>query len=606
MYIGASAFGARHAAGNTVGDIAELCRYAHRYGARVYATVNTVVYDAELDEALRLLGQLNEAGVDAVLVQDMGLYDTARHSESLANMVWHASTQTDNRTTEKVRWLRDIGFERVVLARETRIEDIAAIHRAVPDVELEAFVHGALCVSLSGQCYASEACLGRSANRGECAQMCRMKYSLIDADGKKVAPDAYWLSLKDQCQVGNIERMVRAGVTSLKIEGRLKDVAYVKNVVAAYSRRLDEAIAHVNAEQAAGHEPLTRSSWGRVELAFEPDLRRTFNRGYTTYCADGREPEIASVQTPKAIGEPVGIVRDVRRGRQASLSLTAATATIAGGDGLCFFNAESGALEGFRVNRVEFGRLYPLAMPTGLTPGTRLYRNQDHAFDQTLAGSTARRVVPIAMHVKDCGDSLRLTISGPAMSGEAALPLAMRQVAEKPQTDNIRRQLTRLGGTIYECERIDIAASLDRVFIPSSQLADLRRRAVEAITLTATPSTLASSTAYAPFPHDEYYTKHPSLYNATNRAARDFYARCGVSTAQGFERNAAASPGTPLMRCHHCLRYALGHCVRHGGRRPAWHEPLSLRLADGTAFRLDFDCKNCIMNLKTLPPYSLP
>lgn len=595
MYIGASAFGARHSAGNTVGDIAELCRYAHQYGAKVYATVNTVVYDAELDDALGLLGQLDEAGVDAVLVQDMGLYDTARRRAALANMLWHASTQTDNRTAEKVRWLRDVGFTRVVLARETTIEGIAAIHRAMPDVELEAFVHGALCVSLSGQCYASEACLGRSANRGECAQMCRMKYSLVDADGKKVAPDAYWLSLKDQCQIGNIERMVRAGVTSLKIEGRLKDVAYVKNVVAAYSRRLDEAIASINAEQAAGRETLRRSSWGKVELTFEPDLRRTFNRGYTTYCADGRQPDIASVQTPKAICEPVGTVRDVRRGRQASLALADATARISNGDGLCFFNAESKALEGFRVNRVEFGRLYPLAMPAGLTPGTRLYRNQDKAFDQTLAGSTARRVIPVAMRLEDCGGSVRLTISGPAISGEATLPLAPRQTAEKPQTDNIRRQLTRLGGTIYECGSIDIAASLDRVFIPSSQLADLRRRAVSAITLAAITSKPVSNTAYAPFPHDEYYTKHPSIYNATNHAARDFYARCGVPAVGGYGEGFTKLGKAPLMRCHHCLRYALGHCVRHGGRRPTWREPLSLRLADGTAFRLDFDCKNCLM-----------
>ena len=318
VYIGAQRFGARAAAGNSVDDIAELCRYAHQFDAKVYVTVNTIIYDHELADTQQLLEELAQVHVDAILVQDMGLLSMRNEQWEMRNdhssLVFHASTQTDNRTPEKVAWLHSLGFKRVVLARELSIDEIAEIHRQVPDVELEVFVHGALCVSYSGVCYASQYCFGRSANRGECAQFCRMKFDLLDADGRVIERDRHLLSLKDMCQIDNLEALIKAGAVSFKIEGRLKDVGYVKNVVAAYSQRLNQIIK-------AHPEEYCRASMGRCTYSFTPDLRKTFNRGYTTYFANGRQPDIASFDTPKAMGEYVGHVKEIRSMWQVRLVL---------------------------------------------------------------------------------------------------------------------------------------------------------------------------------------------------------------------------------------------------------------------------------------------
>ena len=287
VYIGAPRFGARAAVGNSIDDISQLCDYAHQFSAKVYVTVNTILYDSELDEVRQLMQRLAEIGVDAILVQDMALLNLHYSPITL-----HASTQTDNRTPEKVRWLRDIGFSRVVLARELSAAEIAEIHRQVPDIELEVFVHGALCVSYSGQCYASQHCFGRSANRGECAQFCRMKFSLVDAEGRAVVHDRYLLSLKDMNQYSQLEQLVEAGATSFKIEGRLKDVGYVKNVTAAYSKALNAVINKYP-------DKYCRASRGHCTYTFQPDLQKTFNRGFTTYFLHGRQPEIFSPDTPK-------------------------------------------------------------------------------------------------------------------------------------------------------------------------------------------------------------------------------------------------------------------------------------------------------------------
>ena len=310
VYIGASRFGARSAAGNSIDDIRQLCEYAHPFGVKVYVTVNTILYDDELDATRQLLHDLQTIGVDAILVQDMAILkmrneelgmrndDYLRwqnqrlpgnhHSSFLishSSLKYHASTQTDNRTPEKVRWLRDLGFSRVVLARELSVEEIAEIHREVPDVELEVFVHGALCVSYSGLCYASQYCFGRSANRGECAQFCRMKFSLVDSEGREVERDRYLLSLKDMNQSDHLLELIEAGATSFKIEGRLKDISYVKNVTAAYSQRLNDIISRYP-------DKYCRSSLGECRYTFTPDLRKTFNRGYTTYFFHGRQGRI--------------------------------------------------------------------------------------------------------------------------------------------------------------------------------------------------------------------------------------------------------------------------------------------------------------------------
>lgn len=335
VYIGAAQFGARQTAGNSTEDIAELTRYAHQFGAAVYVTVNTIVYENELQALEHLLRQLVEMGVDAILVQDMAVLEIYKKlkaeymTRGYRMPALHASTQTDNRSADKVKWLKENGFERVVLARELSLEEITNIHKAHPDVELEAFVHGALCVSYSGACYASQYFFNRSANRGECAQFCRMAFDLKDSDGETLIEDSYLLSLKDMCQLDRLGDLLEAGVCSLKVEGRLKDANYVKNVVATYSEALNVYIAKHS-------DKFCRSSFGKCSYTFTPALEKTFNRGFTHYFFNGRQKDISSFNTPKAMGEYVGYVKEIRRG---SFNV-AGTAMFANGDGLCFFNRQ--------------------------------------------------------------------------------------------------------------------------------------------------------------------------------------------------------------------------------------------------------------------------
>ena len=608
VYIGASRFGARVAAGNSVADIAQLCRYAHPFGAKVYVTVNTIIYDDELDDTRQLLEELEKAGADAILVQDSSLFTLNSSLFTLhSSLTLHASTQTDNRTPEKVAWLRSLGFRRVVLARELSVDEIREIHRQVPDVELEVFVHGALCVSYSGQCYASQYCFGRSANRGACAQFCRLPFDLADSNGQVIEQGRHLLSLKDLCLIDHLEELMEAGAVSFKIEGRLKDADYVKNVTAAYSQRLNQIIAR-------HPERYQRASRGRCSYTFEPNLKKTFNRGFTTYFLHGRQPDIFSPDTPKALGEYVGKVKEIRRD---SFNV-AGTASFANGDGLCFFVEERGErkdgrgerreergernveLGGFRVNRAVGNRLYPFKMPAGLKPGMALYRNNDMEFERLMAGKTAERKIPLTMTLEAVDGGFRL--NGIFFAAE-------HQQAQKPQQENIIRQLTKLGGTPYESHSVQLVPHDFNYFIPSSQLAEWRRQLVSSQQNEAeSPSlregrggplpTLCEGQGGLPLPPPAY--DHPYLYNAANREARRFYAAQGVAGATSFE--APAGQGRPsgevlLMQCRHCIRYSLGCCVKHGGQRPRWREPLFLVSADGRRFRLEFDCKKCQMNV---------
>lgn len=599
VYIGAPRYGARAAAGNTIADIAELCRYAHQFQAKVYVTTNTIVYDDELEDAKRMVSDLKQADVDALLVQDMAFLSP---SFSTKDITLHASTQTDNRSAGKVAWLRDIGFRRVVLARELSVDEIRDIHHQEPNVELEVFVHGALCVSYSGVCYASQHCMKRSANRGECAQMCRMKYDLMDGEGKVVDSGRHFLSLKDMCRIDYLEELADAGVVSFKIEGRLKDIDYVKNVVSAYSQRLNAIIARKPDEYC-------RASLGRVTYHFTPNLNKTFNRGYTDYFLHGRKAGIASFDTPKAKGEFVGTVKTI----MPKALVVAGTAAFANGDGLCFLD-DNRQLVGFRVNRADGNHLFPLSMPQGLQVGMRLYRNNDEAFSKLLAGKTAERKIPIKMVLSEDASCFVLDVSLKDDSSHFVLRSSFtKELAQKPQDENIIRQLTKLGNTPFVSEEIQLNG-VGRYFIPSKQLTEWRRVAIEGLQKVLWESVNATCRgrfAYLPAANDgQTLDKRQSqtairdvkpsyLNNVANHLAQRFYESQGISlSVDAFELTGGKPLSEPLvMQCRHCIRYELGYCTQQGRRQLPWREPLFLRLSDGRRFRLQFDCKKCQMNI---------
>lgn len=608
VYIGAAKFGARQSAGNNVEDIATLCNYAHQFGAKVHVTVNTIIYNNEMDDMLQLVRELEKVHVDALLIQDMGLLKACKETLK-TKIALHASTQCDSRTAEKVAWLASLGFERVVLARELSVKEISAIHKAVPQVELEAFVHGALCVSYSGICYASQYCFGRSANRGACSQFCRMAFDLKDSDGKIIEKQRYLLSLKDMCQIDNLEELIQSGACAFKIEGRLKDINYVKNVVSAYNKRLNEIVRKYPNQ-------FKRASLGKVEYSFTPDLNKTFNRGYTNYFVQGRQPNIFSPNTPKALGEFVGKVKELRRD---SFNV-ASTASFANGDGLCFINSETKALEGFRVNRAVGNRLFPYKMPNGLQPGMGLYRNQDQAFEKELSGNSAKRLIPITMvfGLTENGYSLEIKLVDELetkLSAKATINFE-HQAAQKPQRENIIKQLSKLGNTIYNCENVEIVDEADQYFIPSSILAELRRDAIEQFASLDLAKAIGKhnlstennesdkvNSANFSYINPKNYERYPYLYNIANKEACSFYVQ------QGMEKPQAAFECTDVedlkkeqtealvMQCRHCIRYSLGYCVVNGGKKPTWKEPLFLELGDKKRFRLEFDCRHCQMNI---------
>ena len=586
VYIGGPAFGARAAAGNSIDDIARLCDFAHPYGAKVYVTLNTVLTDEELDRAERIIHDLYAAGVDALIVQDMGVLRL-----NLPPIALHASTQTELSSPEKARFLEQVGFTQLVLARELSLEEIRSI-RQNTTVPLEAFVHGALCVSYSGHCYASQFCFHRSANRGECAQFCRLAFDLVDADGQTLVRDKHLLSLRDMNRSQSLEEMMEAGISSFKIEGRLKDVSYVKNVTAYYRQRIDEVLER-------HPDRYVRSSQGHSELSFVPRPEKSFNRGFTDYCLHGRTPNIHCFDTPKAIGEYVGRVG--RMGRN-HFDITESRSTFAGGDGLCYFDTD-GKLQGFRINRAEGHTLYPSEMPR-LTRGVRLYRNTDHIFEKTLARPSATRKLRASFLFTDTpwGYVLRL-------NDESGLHVTLgfdceKQPARTPQRDNICKQLTRMGDTPFavDAAAVDIQlrpladGSLEH-FIPASQLGEWRRLCAEKLLavhrINLKREMRGSEQAEARCPE----ARLTYMDNVANARARHFYTSHGAMEISPAFEVQPPSGSTTLMVCRHCLRFALGHCPKHHRQPAPWHEPLALRLPDGRSFPLRFDCKNCRMEV---------
>lgn len=576
VYIGAPRFGARVAAGNSLADIEALVQYAHLYNVRIYVTVNTILRDDELKETEAMIWDLYRVGVDALIVQDMGLTQL-----NLPPIPLHASTQMDNRTVEKVRFLADAGFRQVVLARELSVNEISRIHAACPDTLLEVFIHGALCVSYSGQCYVSEACFGRSANRGECAQFCRLQFDMTDADGKVIEKGKHLLSLKDMNQSDNLEELLDAGASSLKIEGRLKDVSYVKNVTAYYRQKLDALFKR--------RKEYVRASSGSVKLAFRPQLDKSFSRGFTDYFAHGRNPGIFSFNTPKSLGEEVGTVKEIR----GNYLTVAGVKAFSNGDGLCYFDAQ-GRLQGFRVNRVENNKLFPQEMPR-IKPKTVLYRNFDQEFDRIMQKKSAERKLAVDVSLAENNFGFTLTMCDEDGNSVSMALSKNKELARTPQHDNLINQLGKLGNTPFVPRNIEVDLS-ENWFIPSSELAELRRATVEKL-LSLRRINYHRELWRMPETEHPYPQKELTyLGNVMNKEAAAFYQKHGVEKiAPAFE--VEHPEGAALMFCKHCLRYSIGWCPVHHKVKSPYREPYYLVSGDGKKFRLQFDCKNCQMKV---------
>jgi putative protease len=575
VYIGAPKFSARAAAGNTVDDIGRLCDFAHLFNVRVFVALNTILKDEELAEAETLIHHLYRAGADALIVQDAGITRL-----DLPPLPLHVSTQADNCTPEKVAFWHAAGFTRAVLARELSLEEIRTVAERTP-MQLEAFVHGALCVGYSGRCYLSAALCGRSANRGECAQYCRLPYTLTDADGRILVADKHLLSLRDLNRSDELEAMMLAGVSSFKIEGRLKDVSYVKNITAFYRQKLDAVFARNRA--------FYRASAGTSVFSFTPQPEKSFNRGFTPYFLHGRIPEITSFDTPKSIGEPLGTVKE----RQSkSFTLKNGLSPVHNGDGLVFINPR-GELEGFRANRVDGNRIFPLKMPP-LRPGTPLYRNYDRAFEEQLAKPSAERKLSVELEFSDTAFGFALAATDETGARAVVVRPFEHTPAHLPPEENIRTQLSRWGQTPFLPEQIRICLSRPR-FVPSSLLGEMRREAAEKLMQVRRiryRRAWVKRDAYdtpAPYPAKQLdYTA-----NIANAQAAAFYAAHGAETAEpAFEQ--MPREDVPLMYTKHCLRYSLGWCPVHHGRRSPCREPFYLTRKQ-TRLRLQFDCRECRM-----------
>jgi len=576
VYIGAPRFGARAAAGNSIEDIKALVEHAHLYNARIYVTVNTILHDEELPETEKMIWELYRAGVDALIIQDMGITRL-----NLPPIALHASTQMDNRTPEKVKFLSDIGFRQVVLARELSLDEIKKIHDTCPETLLEVFIHGALCVSYSGQCYVSQACYGRSANRGECAQFCRLAFDLVDSNGKTIEQNKHLLSLKDMNQSDNLEALLDAGATSLKIEGRLKDVSYVKNVTAYYRQKLDSIFKY--------RKEYVRASSGTVKTTFTPQLDKSFSRGFTDYFLRGRNPGIFSFSTPKSLGEEVGTVKEIR----GNYFTVAGVKSFNNGDGLCYID-DNGRLQGFRVNRVENNKLFPQDMPR-LKPKTRLYRNFDQEFEKLMQKKSAERKIAVDICLAENNFGFTLSFTDEDDNSVSITLERAKEPARTPQADNLRNQLSKLGNTPFEAKDIKIDLS-DNWFIPSSELSELRRNAVEKL-LEARRINYRREV----FRLKESKTKFPVstltyLGNVMNSSAAEFYKNHGVlKVMPALEKEQPKD--AVLMFCKHCIRYSMGWCPVHHKVRSPFREPYYLVSSDGRRFRLEFDCKQCQMKV---------
>ena len=607
VYIGGPSFGARAAADNSVQDIARLASYAHRFNSRIFVTMNTILRDDELEPARQLAWQLYDAGVDALIIQDMGLLKI-----DMPPLQLHASTQTDIRTPEKARFLQDAGLSQIVLARELTLAQIADIDRALGPHDtpgravLEFFVHGALCVAYSGQCFISHAHTGRSANRGDCSQACRLPYEVKDVQGRIVAHDKHVLSMKDNNQSNNLREIIDAGVRSFKIEGRYKDMAYVKNITGHYRVLLDEILE----ERQHSGTPLARSSSGECTLFFQPDPNQNFNREFTDYFVQGRKEDIGAFDTPKNPGQPIGWVSRVHDDH-LELTTDDASAELHNGDGLCYYDLQK-ELVGLQINRAEAAgakgvwKLWPKDPMPGfkdLRKGVIVNRNRDMNWVRTLEKKSAERRIGAWVALNEADGGLQLTLTdedGHSASAQLNGPL---QLAKDPAQAEakLREQLARLGDTVFA--PLDVSLSLSQPwFVPASQLNALRREAATALesARAAAWQRLPRATPVqppAPYPEDTL----TYLANVFNHKARDFYAQHGVQViASAYEAHEEEGE-VSLMITKHCVRFSLSLCPKQakgvtGVQGTVKAEPMQL-INGKEKLTLRFDCKPCEMHV---------
>ncbi|MDD5390656.1 MAG: U32 family peptidase [Gallionellaceae bacterium] len=611
VYIGGPSFGARHNAGNTVSEIAGLVEFAHRYHARIFTTLNTILHDTELEPARKLVWELYDAGVDALIVQDMGLLQL-----DLPSIALHASTQCDIRTPEKARFLAEVGFSQIVLARELTLQEIAGVRAAVPaDTVLEHFIHGALCVAFSGQCNISHAHTGRSANRGDCSQACRLPYTLEDDQGRVVAFDKHLLSVKDNNQSDNLNALIDAGVRSFKIEGRYKDVGYVKNITGHYRQLLDEILEK--------RPELLPASSGHTRLLFTPNPDKTFHRGSTDYFANGRKDDIGAFDTPAFVGLPLGLVTRIG----PDWFEIEATEPLANGDGLTYLNKRE--VVGMQANTVEavgesLWRIRPnepVATLPGLRPGTPISRNRDHAWEQALNKASAERRIDIWAGFGETADGFELTLhDADGVSASASLAFEKQPAREPDKAEaTLREQLARFGGSDFALLELTVNWR-QPWFLPASAINKLRREAVERlqaarVTAYQRPTRKAAVAPPATYPEEAL----TFLANVYNQAARRFYEKHGVKLiAAAYEAHKEAGE-VSLMITKHCLRYSFSLCPKQakgvtGVQGQVRAEPMTL-VNGNERLTLKFDCRACEMHvmgkmkkhiLKTPPPSVVP
>lgn len=583
VYMGSPSHGARAGACNPVSDISRVADYAHRFGARVYVTLNTLIYDNELKQVERLIHSLYRAGVDALIVQDMAVL-----TMDIPPIALHASTQCDIRTPEKAAFLERAGMSQLVLPRELNLDEIRQM-RQVTTVPLEAFVHGALCVSYSGDCQASFMTTGRSANRGCCAQLCRLPYNLEDAGGRRLVTNKHLLSLRDMNRMDHLSDMIEAGISSFKIEGRLKDADYVKNTVAAYHQALNAIIDHSEGR-------LRRSSRGNVDLRFTPDTAKSFNRGFTPYFLIGDTSGIGSIDTPKWTGTDIGRVT----GTTGNRIRIKTSAQLHNGDGLGYFD-DNGSFTGFRANKVESGTVFT-TRDIRLKPGTVIYRNHDKQWDDMMAGDTATRSIAVDMRLR--GNSQWIAID---VTDENGMEVTMRidgpfDTARAPQDESRRKNLSKLGNSYYRLR--NYTDTVPQLFVPASRISQLRRDVMELMDRAIITSHRfdyrrpADASAMYPATGITYHD------NVANRQAEAFYRAHGVTSIDSALETTSGtiSDEITVMTTRYCLRRQLGQCLK-AERASEWKGPVFLT-APGIRFRLDFDCRNCRM--KVVKPSSDP